>query len=223
MFQQMIQIYCNRRKFFFRCKFRIKKQIFRLNNRFEFVHEFDHNHYIHSKIQTKFCVDESSQNIECLDQYCHETHEFYMRFCEKRVKQLKKLAIEIIHSSTIDEFKKLVDLNRLIYNVRRSNNFKHFLKTNLNRRSKSNINFSIMSKIIERLNKIFKIYRIILTMNDFVVKIKKLDRKIVVETISTMKISIFELIDRIVVQLRERAKLSFQRNDKNKIDRMFKR
>lgn len=60
-------------------------------------------------------------------------------------------------------------------------------------------------------------------MNEFIVKIKKFNRKIVVETISTIKISIFELINRNVIQLREGIKLLFRRNDENKMKRMFKR
>lgn len=66
-----------------------------------------------------------------------------MHLFEKRMKQLKNVAIKIIYSSTIDEFETFVNLNRLIYSVRRLNNFKRFFfQTNLNKQSKSNINLS---------------------------------------------------------------------------------
>ena len=146
-----------------------------------------------------------------------------MCLCEERVRQLKRVIVEVIHSSTIDKLKELVDLSRLIYSVRRSSSFKYFLQVNLNRRSKLNISLSTILKIIERLNKIPKIYRVALIMNDFIVKIKELDRKIVIEAISTTRILISELTDRTATQLRERAKLRFRQNDSDKIERILKR
>lgn len=44
-------------------------------------------------------VDESSQDIERLGQYCDETHDSYMRLCEERMRQLKNLTAEVIHPS----------------------------------------------------------------------------------------------------------------------------
>ena len=146
-----------------------------------------------------------------------------MRLCEERVRQLKRAAAEVIHSSTIGEFKGLVDLSRLIYSVRRSSSFKHFLQANLNRRPEPGISLPIMPEIIQRLSKIFKIYRAALTMNDFVVKIKELGRRIIVEAVPAVRISISELADRTTAQLRERAGLPFQRGGEDKVDRMLKR
>ncbi|KAL8828419.1 MAG: hypothetical protein Q9191_002600 [Dirinaria sp. TL-2023a] len=210
-------------KILLRCKSRVKEQAFRLNNRFQFVYGHHHNHYIHPGIQAGSYVDESSQDIECLGQYCHETHESYMCLCEERVRQLKRATAEVIHPSTIGELKGLVDLSRLAYSVRRSSSFKHFLQANLNRRPEPGISLPTMLKIIERLGKISKIYRAALTINDFVAKTKELGRKIVIEAIPATRIPIPELADRTATQLRERAGLRFRRGNSDKVERMLKR
>ena len=146
-----------------------------------------------------------------------------MRFCEERVRQLKRAAAEVIHSSTIGELKALADLSRLAYSVRRSSSFKHFLQANLNRQPKPGISLPTTPKIIERLGKISKIYRAALTMNDFIAKIKELGRTLVVEAVPAVKIPIPELADRTAAQLRERAELPFRRGGEDKVERMLKR
>lgn len=210
-------------KILLRCKHRIREQAVRLNNRLQFVYGHNQDHYIHPGIQAGSFVDESSQDIEYLSQYCDETHESYMRLCEERVRQLKRATVEVIHSSTIGELNALIDLSRLAHSVRRSSSFKHFLQANLNRRPEPGISLPTMSKIIERLGKISKIYRAALAMTDFVAKIKELGRKIVVEMVPAARIPIPELADRTAAQLRARAGLQVRRDEENKFERMLKR
>ena len=117
-----------------RCKRRVKEQVARLNNRIQFVYGLDTDHYIHPEIIAGFSREESTQDVELLGRYCDETHESYMRLCEDRIRQLKKLTAKVIYPSTTGELETLSSLSQLAYSVRRSSSFKHFVQANLNRK-----------------------------------------------------------------------------------------
>ncbi|KAG8529811.1 uncharacterized protein KY384_005292 [Bacidia gigantensis] len=206
-----------------RCKRRIKEQAIRLNNRIQFVYGSDTDHYIHPEIIAVSSRDESTQDMEFLGRYGDETHGPYMRLCEDRMRQLKKLTAEVIHPSTTSELKALNNLGQLAYSVRRSSSFKHFVQANLNRKREPGISLPTVSKIIERIGKISKFYRAALAMTDFVTKAKELGRKITIEPIPTSRIQIPELANRKAAQLRARAGHKFGWDDKNKFGRMLER
>ena len=200
-----------------RCKRRVKEQVVQLNNRIQFVYGLDSDHYIHPEIIAGSSGDESTQDVELLGHYCDETHGSYMRLCEDRMRQLKKLAAEVIHPSTTGELEALKNLGQLAYSVRRSSSFKHFVQANLNRKWERGISLPTTSKIIERIEKISKFYRAALAMTDFVTKVKKLGRKITIEPVPTSRIQVPELANRKAAQLCARAGRQFRWDDEDKV------
>ncbi|KAL8723993.1 MAG: hypothetical protein Q9181_007037, partial [Wetmoreana brouardii] len=188
-----------------RCKCRIREQAIRLENSMRFIYGDDHDHFIRPETVATGPWDESTQDIKLLGSYCEETQNSYMHLCEVRMKQFKEIVARVVDPSITSELDALTELSKLAYDVRRSSAFKHFTQANLNRQPPSGISLPTVSKIIDRIGQISKIYRAALTMTAFVTKVKELGKKIVIEAVPTSKIQIPELEKRTVAQLGQRA------------------
>ena len=175
-------------KIIVKCKNRIKKQIRRLKNKMRYIYEHYFNHFICSKIVATNSKNESTKNIEHFDNYCEMIQKFYMHFCEIRMTQFKKFLIKIIDSSIENELDFLIALKKLVYNFRHLSVFKHFIQINLNRQFQSNVSLSTVSNIIDRIEQILKIYRAVLNITTFVIKMKEFNKKIISKSFSSLKL-----------------------------------
>ncbi|KAI4218905.1 MAG: hypothetical protein L6R40_008746, partial [Gallowayella cf. fulva] len=204
-----------------RCKCRIREQAIRLEKRMRFLYGDDHDHFIRPETALTGPWDESTQDIELLGSYCEETHESYMHLCEFRMKQLKELVARVVEPSITSELDALTELSKLAYDVRHSSAFKHFTQANLNRQPPPGISLPTVSKIIDRIGQISKIYRAALTMTAFVTKVKELGKKLAIEAVPTSKIKIPELANRTVAQLGQRAGRNITPEDSHKFKHML--
>ena len=188
-----------------RCRSRLVKHTKVLERMLRFISSHGSNQFDAPQIVIPDDQAESLQDIELIGKYCGATHESYMRLCQHRLQQLKRLVSRISLSTTPSDLQDLASLTKLAYQVRRSCSFKQLVAYNISKSEKPGIAVPDLRDIVERIGQISKFNRASVTLTAFLAKLQKLSRGIEIKAASTEKIEISELAFRTAAQVRRRG------------------
>lgn len=206
-----------------RCRSRLVKHTKVLERMLRSVSSHGSNQFDAPQIVVPDDQAESLQDIELLGKYCGATHESYMRLCQHRLQQLKRLVSRISLSTTPSDLQDLASLTKLAYQVRRSCSFKQLVAYNISKSEKPRSAVPDLRDIVERIGQISKFNRASVTLTAFLAKIQKLDRGIEIKATSTEKIEISELAFRTAAQVRRRGGDLFTLSSGAQIQNMMNR